>query len=96
MAIRIRLAARSVCICGFNFLLVTIFTQNIGLVFLVRTISYMLLCVYVHDQDIGNALMLKIVLFSVLFAMAHIVQSQLYIFGILLKMLLAAIYCIMG
>jgi len=80
----------------FYFLLVTIFTKNIGLVFLVRTISYMLSCVYVHDQDIENALMLKIVFFSVLFAMAHIAQSQLYIFGILSKMLLEAIYCIVG
>ena len=96
MAIRIRLAARSICIFGFNFLLITIFTQNIGLVFLVRTISYILSCVYVHDQDIENVLMLKIVLFSVLFAIVHIVQSQLYTFGILLKMLLVAIYCIMG
>ena len=75
----------------FACILIVIFSNNVGLVFLIRVVTYMLK-LYVHQEEITNHQMFKIVLFSIVFAYFHIIQELAYILGFCLKCMLPLVY----
>ena len=75
----------------FTCILTVIFSNNVGLVFLVRVVCYMLK-LYVHQEEITNSQMFKLILFSITFVYLHIIQSLTYVLGFILKCVLAFMY----
>ncbi len=79
----------------FCFILLVIFSQNIGLVFIIKVVSNMLKF-HIYDVEITNRQMLQVVLFSLVYACIHLIQCFAYICGIVLKCLLAYLFNKMG
>ena len=75
----------------FTLILIVIFSQNVGLAFLTKVVSYML-SLYVHHEEITNQQMFKLVVFSVTFVYLHIVQSLAYVLGFTFKLVLVVLY----
>ena len=47
---------------------------------------------YIYDAEITNRQMLQVVLFSLVFACFHLLQSLVYVCGIVLKCMLAYLF----
>lgn len=75
----------------FTLILIVIFSQNVGLIFLTKVVSYML-SLYVHHEKITNQQMFKLVVFSVAFAYLHIMQNLAYVLGFTFKFVLVLLY----
>lgn len=83
--------AQDIGIFVFTFVLLVIFSQNIGLVFMIKIVSN-ILTFNTQEIEITNCQMLKIVLFSLVFACFHLLQSLTFLFGLILKWLLAYLF----
>ncbi len=86
-----KIKAQDIGIFVFTFVLLVIFSQNIGLVFMIKIVSNML-TFNTQKIEITNCQMLKIVLFSLVFACFHLLQSLTFLFGLILKWLLAYLF----
>lgn len=88
---KLKKTANDISLIFFTSLLFVIFSKQIGLIFLVRVISYMLK-LHICNREITNSQMLKIVLMSLIFAHLHLIQSIVFTLGFILKVILSFVW----